>query len=83
MTDPELAAAWAAVHDNTPEGWYVGQPMEHREPNEWSMFAFDPSGTPVVGKRSREWTTVGQTELRCVREMARCLRELGAGRWPT
>ena len=27
MTDPELEAAWAAVHDATPEGWYVGQPM--------------------------------------------------------
>ena len=78
----DLEAAWDAVHGNTPEGWYVGQPMEHPERNEWSQFAFDPSETPTVGKRSREWTAVGPTELRCLREMARCLGELREGRWP-
>ena len=52
------------------------------ERNEQSMHAFDPSETPVVGKRSREWTAVGPTELRCVQEMARCLGELREGRWP-
>ena len=46
------------------------------------MFAFDPSETPIVGKRSREWTAVGPTELRCVQEPARCLGGLKAGRWP-
>ena len=46
------------------------------------MYAFDPSEKPVVGKRSREWTAVGQTELHCVQEMAYCLGELKAGRWP-
>ena len=80
MTD--LEAAWAAVHDNTPEGWYVGKPMLHPERNEWSQFAFDPSETPVVGKRSREWTAVGHTELECVQVMARCLAAQKAGRWP-
>ena len=80
MTD--LEAAWAAVHDDTPEGWYVGQPMEHPELDEWSHFAFDPSETPIVGKRSREWTAIGQTELHCVQTMAYCLGELKAGRWP-
>ena len=44
--------------------------------NQWSMYAFDPSETPVVGKRSREWTAVGQTELHCVQTMAYCLREM-------
>ena len=81
-TTTDLEAARAAVHDATPEGWYVGRPMEHTERNEWSQFAFDPSETPVVGKRSREWTAVGPTELRCVQEMARCLGELREGRWP-
>ena len=38
--------------------------------------------TPKVGKRSREWIAVGATEVECVREMARCLVELGEGRWP-
>ena len=46
------------------------------------MHAFDPHGTPIVGKRSREWTAVGPTELRRVEEMARCLGELREGRWP-
>ena len=78
----DLEAAWAAVHENTPEGWYVGQPMEHPERAEWSQYAFDPSETPVVGKRSREWTAVGQTRLHCVQTMAYCLAELMAGRWP-
>jgi hypothetical protein len=30
-----------------------------------------------VGRRSREWTAVGQTEIECVREMARCLGVIG------
>ena len=48
--------------------------------NQWSMYAFDPSEKPVVGKRSREWTAVGRAELECVREMARCLGGLKEGR---
>lgn len=32
-----------------------------------------------IGKRSREWTAVGNSEEECVREMARCLRELRQG----
>lgn len=46
------------------------------------MYAFDPSERPTVGLRNREWTAVGQTEVECVREMARCLREIGEGRVP-
>ena len=61
MTD--LEAAWAAVHDATPPGWYVGRPGFEERYNQWSMRAFDPSETPIVGKRSREWTAVGRTEL--------------------
>jgi hypothetical protein len=80
MTD--LEAAWAAVHENKPAGWYVGQPMAHPERSEWSQYAFDPSETPVVGKRSREWTAVGRIELECVEVMARCLGGLREGRWP-
>ena len=56
--------------------------MEHPERNEWAMFAFDTSETPIEGKRSREWTAVGQTELHVVQTMAYCLKELGEGRWP-
>jgi hypothetical protein len=84
MPDHEdyLKAAWAAVHENTPEGWYVGRPGFEERYNQWSMYAFDPSETPIVGKQSRESTAVGPTDLACVREMARCLAELREGRWP-
>ena len=47
-----------------------------------AAFAFDPSEAPIVGKRSREWTAIGQTELHCVQTMAYCLGELKVGRWP-
>ena len=63
-------------------GWYVGRPGYEERYNQWSMYAFDTFERSVVGKRSREWTAVGPTELRCVQEMSRCLRELGEGRWP-
>ena len=35
---------------------------------------------PKVGLRSWEWTAVAPTEEGVVREMARCLREIGQGR---
>ena len=49
------------------------------ERRQWHQYAFDPSERPVVGLRSREWTAVGSSELEVVVEMARCLREIGAG----
>ena len=84
MTDYDdyLAAAWDEVHANTPPGWYVGKPGYGERYNQWSMHAFVPSEKAVVGKRSRGWTAVGPTELRCVQEKTRCLAELREGRWP-
>ena len=81
MSGTDLRAAWDAVHDATPDGWYVGKPGYEERYNQWSMYAFDPSEKAVVGERSREWTAVGPTELRCVEEMALCLAELKAGGW--
>ena len=46
------------------------------------MYAFDPAETPKVGHRAREWTAIGPTEARVVHEMAKALREIGAGRVP-
>jgi hypothetical protein len=46
------------------------------------MYAYDPSERAKVGIRSREWEVEGPTEEYVVREMARCLREIGAGRVP-
>ena len=43
--------------------------------------AFDTAEKAVNGKRGREWTAVARTEVGVVREMARCLGELAAGRW--
>ena len=82
MTGADLEAAWATVHENTPEGWYVGRPGWEDRYRQWSMFAFDPSEKAVEGGRERQWIAVGQTELDCVRDMARCLGESKAGRWP-
>ncbi len=56
--------------------------MYHDERTEWQMYAFDPAESAVMGKRKREWTAVAPTELDVLREMARCLRELGEGRAP-
>ena len=63
-------------------GWYVGRPSEHPERREWVMYAFDPSERPKLGHRSREWTAIADSEEAVVREMARCLREIAAGRPP-
>ena len=81
MTDRE--AGWTAVHDATPEGWYVGRPYFDERHDRWEQYAFDQTETPSVGKRSRQWVAIGQTELHCVQEMARCLGKLKAGRWPS
>jgi hypothetical protein len=82
MTDPELAAAWGAVHQHTPPGWHVGRAAYEPLHRSWIQYAWDTTETAALGRRSREWTAVGQTELGCVREMARCLAEIGAGRVP-
>ncbi len=49
MTAPELAAAWASVHDATPPGWHVGRPNLHDERRQWEQYAFDPSERPRGG----------------------------------
>ena len=55
---------------------------DHDERHEWTQYAFDQRKVPKVGVRSRECTAVGATEVECLLAMARCLRELCAGRVP-
>ena len=82
MSADVLATAWGAVHDATPPDWYVGRPSYHDERNTWEQYAFDQRERAVNGARSRERSAIGATEVECLLEMARCLRELGAGRVP-
>ena len=82
MTDDDLAVAWDDLHAATPPGWQVGRPYFHDERGVWEQYAFIASGRARGGRPKKEWITVGATEVECVREMARCLRDLGEGRWP-
>ncbi len=77
-----LEAAWDAVHIANTMGWQIGRPHLRDERGCWEQYAFDASEPAVDGRRSREWIAVAPTEVGCVLEMARCLRELRDGRWP-
>ncbi len=59
----EREEAWDEVHAATPPGWFVGRPSYHDERDEWIMYAFDPTETPMVGLRSGEWQTADPTEV--------------------
>lgn len=80
----ELEAAWNELHEaNEAVSRFVGdRPTSRVLAVPWSQYAFDPKERPKVGRRSREWTSIGPSEVRCVRNMARCLRELSEGRVP-
>lgn len=75
-----LAAAWDELHAaRRPDVGRAGQ----RHGGQWTIYAFDTTERAHIGRRSREWTAVGWSEVECVREMARCLREIAAGRVPS
>lgn len=80
-----LEEAWDELHAATPPRWFVGTPSfnpRRGAGGEWSLYAFDTTERPRAGHRSREWTAVHPTQEGVLREMARCLRELAAGRVP-
>ena len=66
MTDSRLHDAWDELHAATPPGWFVGRPGQ-RHGGQWAMYAFDQTEKAHVGRRSREWTAVCQTEEECLR----------------
>lgn len=80
--ESDLEEAWEELHAAMPPGWRVGRQSYHDERHQWIQYAYDPSETLKVGVHSREWEAVAQTEVGVVREMARCLREVSAGRVP-
>lgn len=82
MTEQNLATAWSAVHAALPKGWRVGRPYLHDERKVWEMYAWLPTLRAGGGRPRKDWIATGATEAECVAEMARCLRELGEGRWP-
>ena len=77
-----LARGCDEVHAVRPPAPSVGSPSYRDERKEYLLYAFDPSEPAVVGIRQREWTAIAESEEAVVREMARCLREISAGRAP-
>lgn len=49
---------------------------------QWQMYAYDTTEKAEIGRRSREWTAVVESEVECVLEMARCMREISEGKVP-
>jgi hypothetical protein len=84
MTD--LEEAWAELDAaNAGLRWEIGRPSLHDDVSgaeHWEQWAHDPRETPKIGRRSREWTATAPTVIDCVRERARCLGEISAGRVP-
>ena len=82
-----LTRACMALLPFTPVPWPGSQQVRFINPTpperqEWLLYAFGPSERPVVGVRQREWQAIADSELGVVREMARCLQEIAAGRVP-
>jgi hypothetical protein len=78
-----LEDAWAELNAANKMGWSVGRPSLHddvRGAEHWEQWAYDPREKLRAGKRSREWTAAGATEIECVLEMARSLRAIAGAR---
>lgn len=72
--DSDLPAGWQARHDAMPPGWYLARPSQRRD-GHWTVYTIDTT--------DRTRTAVGQTQVECVREMARCQQEISERRVPT
>ena len=79
--ESELPAAWQELADAKPADWYVARPSQRRD-GRWTMHVIDTTTRDPRRRRGREWKAVGRTEVECVREMARRLREISNGSMP-
>jgi hypothetical protein len=73
VSDPELEAAWAAVHDALPTGWFAVRPMLHAEERErpWHVVAVDYR---TSSRRHDRVEATGRTEAEALRDLAGLLR---------
>lgn len=78
----ELHDAWDELFAAIPDALDAGKPLYNPGSHAWEMYAFDQRERLKVGHRTRACTAVAPTEELVVFEMARCLREIGAGRVP-
>ena len=74
--------ALGELRDSTPRGWWVGLSMQQPDHGEWLLYAYDLCERPIAGPRARLGRAVAASEVGVIREMARCLREIKAGRVP-
>lgn len=77
-----LRDAWQSLRAATPPGWLMGRPGYNPERRVWELYAYDTTADSQAGLREREWTAIAESEEGVVREMARCLAEIKAGRVP-
>jgi hypothetical protein len=86
-------AVWRDVIAAKPPTWYVDAPLSR--PNtrsrdlgipgtdrRWELYAFDTAEEADADRRRREWTALAPTRIGVLRQMARYLQAIGAGRVP-
>lgn len=82
VSNMRVDEAWDELH--AASAGLVRRPsLASRHGGHWAMYAFDTTEKAEIGRRSREWTAVGRTEVECLVEMGRCLADISEGRVPT
>lgn len=73
VSDPDLEAAWSAVHAAVPTGWSVARPIRFDEERErpWHAVAYDWRKS---SKRRDRVEATGRTEAEALRDLAELLR---------
>jgi hypothetical protein len=73
VSDPEIEAAWSAVHDATPAGWVVPRQGRHDEEHgrPWHVAAVDYR---TSSRHHEHVEATGRTEAEALRDLAELLR---------